>query len=111
MRRKDQHCSFGTIGHAASSSRQPPPSSPRSVRTLAVVQFYYYGGADGDDVLCETIEAWALKHCGDFEEGGEHSLHHTELHHQFCDMFESLIESFVRSEGYSLKRLLLLPAS
>ena len=66
------------------------------------VEDYFYF----EDDLCETIERWAQKHCDTFpsaqSEGIEQPLEHMQLFNEYTQLFESLVESFLQTEGISL---------
>ena len=57
-----------------------------------------------DDAFARELEEWCLDHCGGFDldqADDEHSLAYTDLHGQFCLLFEKRIERFLDGEGYS----------
>ena len=57
-----------------------------------------------DDAFATELETWCEERCKLFDlaqEDDEHSLEYTDLHTQFCMLFEKQIESFLDSEGYS----------
>ena len=51
----------------------------------------------------QHLKRFIDEHLPDFDSanGGEYSFHHEQVHRQFCDIFESLCEDFIRERGLS----------
>ena len=49
------------------------------------------------------LEAWCLQRCSAFDEAEEHKLEYTDLHEQFCLLFEKKITIILENTGHSGK--------
>lgn len=74
----------------------------RDVQFLNKVEGYFYF----DNELTDSITNWARDHCSTFVDkdprSREQPLHHQELHVQYCTLFETLLESFLKDNGLAI---------
>ena len=80
-------------------------SAPSDGSIVAKLMEYYYA----DDSLQETLTKWAYDHCDAFEEdrgagADEYKLEFTPLHAEFCSLFESLLEDFLKGQGFTVQK-------
>ena len=54
-----------------------------------------------DETFASELEKWCADHCSVFQGDDDHKLRYTEIHREFCLLFERRIEGFLRDEGYS----------
>jgi hypothetical protein len=50
----------------------------------------------------EELEDWCRQRCGVFSEESEHKLEYTDLHEEFCQLFEKRITSILEDGGHSV---------
>ena len=71
----------------------------KDVDIVEKVKKYFYE----DDSFSNTFEDFARDNCDVFDvEAEEMKLEYTELHKEFVALFESKIQDFVESQGYTI---------
>mgnify|MGYP003385463349 CR=1 FL=1 len=60
-----------------------------------------------EDDFCDMITHWARKHCSTFVDKDpksvEQPLEHTQLHEEYSQLFESILEGFLRDKDMSVQ--------
>ena len=58
-----------------------------------------------DVAFNDELEQWCQQRCAvfDLDDDAEHKLEWTDLHEEFCKLFEDRIESFLRRENHSVE--------
>ena len=55
----------------------------------------------GDEEFGTALEAFAKKNCSVFTDSDEHKLVYTELYQKYQSLFESKLESFLKTKDYT----------
>jgi hypothetical protein len=70
---------------------------------IEMVEEYIYM----DDEISDRITEWARSHCSTFVDKDprsvEQPLEHTQLHEEYCQLFESIIERFLHEKDMTVK--------
>mmetsp|Transcript_16446 Transcript_16446/g.38678 ORF Transcript_16446/g.38678 Transcript_16446/m.38678 type:complete len:113 (+) Transcript_16446:35-373(+) len=59
-----------------------------------------------DPSLEMSFQEFAAKHAHEFDDSEEHKLKHMDLYKDFCAMFESKLEDFITSKGFSIEQFM-----